>query len=109
MDATSNIMSAMMRAGIRVRSLNAMKWERLIPVVLVVLGVLSWLLRMEGPLDLRWDGGTHYILGTAFAQGKGYRLCNEPGEIEAIQYPPPIAPDAAAQPRETPAAHRDET
>ncbi len=27
-------------------------------------------------------------LGTSLAEGKGYRLLNEPGEIEAIQYPP---------------------
>ena len=30
----------------------------------------------------------YYILGTSLAEGKGYRLLNEPGEIEAIQYPP---------------------
>jgi hypothetical protein len=43
---------------------------------------------MNGPLDLRWDGGVYYVLGTALAQGRGYRLLNEPGEIEATQYPP---------------------
>ena len=30
----------------------------------------------------------YYVLGTSLADGKGYRLLNEPGEIEAIQYPP---------------------
>lgn len=30
----------------------------------------------------------YYILGTSIAEGKGYRLLNEPGEIQAIQYPP---------------------
>jgi hypothetical protein len=50
--------------------------------------VAIWLPRLRGPIDLRWDGGTYYVLGTALAQGKGYRLLNEPGEIEAIQYPP---------------------
>jgi hypothetical protein len=30
----------------------------------------------------------YYVLGTALAQGKGYRLLNEPGEVQAIQYPP---------------------
>jgi len=39
-------------------------------------------------LDLRWDAGTYYVLGTSLAQGQGYRLLSEPGSIEAIQYPP---------------------
>ena len=56
--------------------------------VLALLVVGSWLPRIHGPLDLRWDGGVYYVLGTALAQGKGYRLLNEPGEIAAIQYPP---------------------
>jgi hypothetical protein len=43
---------------------------------------------MNGPLDLRWDGGVYYVLGTSLAEGRGYRLLNEPGEIEATQYPP---------------------
>jgi hypothetical protein len=43
---------------------------------------------MAGPIDLRWDGAVYYVLGTSLAEGKGYRLLNEPGEIEAIQYPP---------------------
>src|SRR4028118_1630841 len=57
-------------------------------LIVVVLSVLLWLPRMRGPVDLRWDGGAYYILGTALAQSKGYRLLNEPGEIEATQYPP---------------------
>ena len=40
------------------------------------------------PIDLRWDASTYYILGTALAEGKGYRLLNEPGVIAAVQYPP---------------------
>jgi hypothetical protein len=44
--------------------------------------------RFQGPLDLRYDAGVYYILGTSLAQGHGYRLLNEPGAIEAIQYPP---------------------
>ena len=43
---------------------------------------------MRGPLDLRWDGGVYYVLGTSLAEGRGYRLLNEPGEISATQYPP---------------------
>jgi hypothetical protein len=52
------------------------------------LAVASWLPRLRGPIDLRWDGGAYYVLGTALAQGRGYRLLSEPGEIEAVQYPP---------------------
>ena len=33
----------------------------------------------------------YYVLGTALAEGKGYRLLNEPGDIEANQYPPLLA------------------
>lgn len=55
---------------------------------LVGLAVLSWLPRMRGPIDLRWDGGAYYVLGTSLAQGKGYRLLNEPGEIQSILHPP---------------------
>jgi hypothetical protein len=47
-----------------------------------------WTPRLAGPLDLRSDGGAYYVLGTALAEGRGYRLLNEPGAIEAIQYPP---------------------
>jgi hypothetical protein len=56
-----------------------------------ILGLLVgalWLPRFQGPIDLRWDGGVYYVLGTSLAEGKGYRLLNEPGEIQANQYPP---------------------
>jgi hypothetical protein len=55
---------------------------------LLILASLTWLPRLTGPLDLRWDGGAYYVLGTSLAQGQGYRLLNEPGAIEAVQYPP---------------------
>ncbi len=55
---------------------------------LCVLSFLSWIPKARGPIDVRWDGGTYYILGTSLAEGKGYRLLNEPGEIRADQYPP---------------------
>ena len=55
---------------------------------LVLLAVAMWLPRLRGPLDLRYDAGVYYILGTSLAEGRGYRLLNEPGAIEAIQYPP---------------------
>lgn len=50
--------------------------------------IAIWAPRAVGPLDFRWDGGVYYVLGTAIAEGKGYRLLNEPGDIEANQYPP---------------------
>lgn len=56
--------------------------------VLLVLCALSWYPRRQGSLDLRWDASVYYVLGTSLAQGTGYRLLNEPGEILANQYPP---------------------
>ena len=67
----------------RVRHTSATKF-----LVLAALTAATWLPRMNGPVDLRWDGGVYYVLGTSLAQGRGYRLLNEPGEIEATQYPP---------------------
>src|SRR5262245_34127869 len=60
--------------------------------------VCLWIPRWAGPLDLRWDGAVYYVLGTSIAEGKGYRLLHEPGEIEAIQYPP-LLPMLAAAPQ----------
>lgn len=56
--------------------------------VLILLWLAVWVPRLQGPIDLRWDGSVYYILGTSLAGGKGYRLLNEPGAIQAIQYPP---------------------
>jgi hypothetical protein len=64
--------------------------------VLVLVAVGVWLPRLRGPLDLRYDAGVYYILGTSIAEGHGYRLLNEPGAIEAIQYPPLLPLFAAA-------------
>jgi hypothetical protein len=57
-------------------------------VALLGLGAVLWLPRLRGPLDLRYDAGVYYTLATSIAEGKGYRLLNEPGAIQAIQYPP---------------------
>ena len=57
-------------------------------LVLVVAVLLTWLPRLRGPIDLRFDAGVYYTLGTSLAEGRGYRLLNEPGEIQAVQYPP---------------------
>jgi len=56
--------------------------------ILGLLVVALWLPRLQGPIDLRWDGGVYYVLGTSIAEGKSYRLLNEPSEIQANQYPP---------------------
>jgi hypothetical protein len=67
------------------------QWSRrdaLYVSILCAAVVTCWMPRFKGPIDLRWDGGVYYILGTSLAEGRGYRLLNEPGEIEANQYPP---------------------
>jgi hypothetical protein len=56
--------------------------------VLLLLWATLWAPRLRGPIDLRWDASAYYILGTSLAEGKGYRLLNEPGAIQAVQYPP---------------------
>jgi hypothetical protein len=56
-------------------------------ILLAVVAVV-WAPRLRGPIDLRYDAGVYYVLGSSLAGGKGYRLLNEPGEIPAIQYPP---------------------
>jgi len=56
-------------------------------MVVVVTSVL-WCYRFSGPIDLRYDGGVYYVLGTSLAEGNGYRLTNEPGAPQSIQYPP---------------------
>ncbi len=56
--------------------------------VVVAIAVLLWAPRLSGPIDLRWDAGTYYVLGTSLATGQGYRILSEPGSPEALQYPP---------------------
>ncbi len=55
---------------------------------IVTAAALLWILRWAGPIDLRYDAAVYYVLGTSIAEGKGYRLLNEPGQPEALQYPP---------------------
>src|SRR5215813_15126006 len=57
-------------------------------VLVIGIAVALWLPRTRGPIDLRGDAGVYYILGTSLAEGHGYRLLNEPGQIRAVQYPP---------------------
>ncbi|MCC6765102.1 MAG: hypothetical protein IT293_10605 [Deltaproteobacteria bacterium] len=61
--------------------------------------VVLWVPRLRGPLDLRYDAGAYYVLGTSLGEGNGYRLLNEPGRIEAIQYPPLLPMIVAAHQR----------
>ena len=42
----------------------------LLILALLVLTVATWLPRLRGPIDLRWDARSYYVLGTALAQGK---------------------------------------
>src|SRR5262245_3524925 len=70
--------------GARVRERGM--WKHL--VVLIGLNLLFWIPQRHGPIDARADGAVYYILGTSLAQGHGYRLLNEPGDIRAVQYPP---------------------
>ena len=69
--------------------------ERRLAALTVLLAAALWVPRLQGPLDLRYDAGVYYILGRSLAEGHGYRLLNEPGVIEAIQYPP-VLPAVAA-------------
>jgi hypothetical protein len=64
--------------------------------VILLVWLLVWTPRLRGPVNFRWDASTYYVLGTALAEGRGYRLLNEPGEIEAIQYPPLLPAVVAA-------------
>ncbi len=59
-------------------------------LALVVLSCFLWMPRFRGPIDLRYDAGVYYTLGMSLAEGSGYRMLSEPGEIEAIQYPPAL-------------------
>src|SRR5438309_9244814 len=56
--------------------------------VVVAIALLLWVPRLSGPIDLRWDAGVYYVLGTSLASGHGYRILSEPGSPEALQYPP---------------------
>jgi hypothetical protein len=68
-------------------------------LVLLCLSALLWAPRLQGPIDLRYDAGVYYILGTSLAEGQGYRLLNEPGQPQAIQYPPLLPVLVALQER----------
>src|SRR5437773_8837956 len=56
--------------------------------VIIAIAVALWAPRISGPIDLRWDAGTYYMLGSSLATGQRYRILSEPGSPEALQYPP---------------------
>jgi hypothetical protein len=56
--------------------------------LLLAVAALSWVPRLTTPIDLRNDASVYYMLGTSLAEGRGYRLLNEPGNVAATQYPP---------------------
>jgi hypothetical protein len=64
--------------------------ERLAVIALIGALTATWLPRLRGPIDLRWDAAVYYTLGTSLAEGRGYRLLNEPGEIKATTWPPAL-------------------
>jgi hypothetical protein len=66
-------------------------------LILAAIALAVWVPRLRGPIDLRYDAGVYYILGTSLADGKGYRLLNEPGEPNALQYPPLLPAVVAAE------------
>ncbi len=69
----------------RIGKLLTRYWAEAVVVAIVI---LLWAPRLSGPIDLRWDAGVYYVLGTSLATGHGYRILSEPGSPEALQYPP---------------------
>ena len=63
---------------------------------LVVVCMVLRLPHLSGPLDFRFDAGVYYTLGMSLAQGKGYRILSEPGNIHGMTYPPVVPALAAA-------------
>jgi hypothetical protein len=64
------------------------RWDACCAAALVAAVAGLWVPRLTGPIDLRWDAGVYYVLGTSLAEGRGYRLLYEPGAIEEVHYPP---------------------
>jgi hypothetical protein len=74
--------------GRRLRKPDAKSIDFAIGALLCILAAMTWLPRASGPIDLRWDGGTYYLLGTSITHGQGYRLLSEPGNPDSTLYPP---------------------
>src|SRR5262249_31731158 len=63
----------------RFRKQSARSIDLATGMLLCILAAAAWLPRAGGPIDLRWDGGAYYALGTSITQGQGYRILSEPG------------------------------
>jgi hypothetical protein len=73
----------------RARLAAAFRCRRFLFCLLVGFAALaSWAPRAGGPIDLRWDGGAYYLLGTSLAHGDGYRMRSEPGGLPSSLHPP---------------------
>jgi len=72
-----------MNAAERVLRRTVVAW-----LLLGIVAAATWWPRADGPIDLRWDGGAYYILGTSLASGQGYRLLSEPGNTESSLHAP---------------------
>lgn len=57
-------------------------------VLIALVALAAWWPRLGGPIDLRWDAGAYYLLGTSLATGQGYRILSEPGNIPSSLHPP---------------------
>ena len=74
---------------VQARLAAAFRCRRFLFCLLVgVAALASWAPRGGGPIDLRWDGGAYYILGTSLAEGDGYRMRSEPGGLPSSLHPP---------------------
>ena len=74
---------------LQARIAAAFRCRRFLFCLLVGIAALaSWVPRGGGPIDLRWDGGAYYILGTSLAEGDGYRIRSEPGGLPSSLHPP---------------------
>ena len=63
--------------------------HRLVACLLVGVAALAfWWARGDGPIDLHWDGGAYYLLGTSLERGDGYRILSEPGNLPSSLHPP---------------------
>lgn len=67
--------------------------------MVVALTAAGWAGRLQGPIDLRFDAGVYYLLGSSLASGQGYRIGSEPGAPEGVQYPPLLPAIVAAHQR----------
>ena len=71
------------------RPSNGIRFERLLPLVLVVLVMLVALLTVTPwPVGAYHDDAIYTMLGKALATGEGYRMINLPGSPHATHYPP---------------------